>query len=744
MRKLSGLGISLCFGCVLLPIAALGNDAVNHEAKIDALIEKMTLAEKLGQLTLYSSKWGNTGPLEGDGYVDEVRNGECGSLLTVPAVRFARPLQKLAIEETRLGIPLMFGYDVIHGYETIFPIPLAETSSWDLDLIEHSSRVAAEEAAASGINWVYAPMVDVSRDPRWGRVAEGSGEDVYLTSQVAKAKVRGFQGGDLAGNNTVAACVKHFAAYGAAQGGRDYHTVDVSERVLRETYLPPFKAAIDAGAKSIMTSFNEVDGVPATGSSMLLEKILRNEWGFDGVVVTDYTSINEMVAHGAAHDDKQAAQMAIEAGVDLDMVGASFINYLPDLIKEGAVSEEMIDDSVRRVLQLKFELGLFDDPYRYLDEAREKATLRKPGHLEASYQMALKSMVLLKNDAKRLPLKESLNIALVGPLADAKLDLLGTWKARGQAEHTASIKDAFDQRLGEGTYVYATGCSAESDSLAGIAEAVRMVQRCDVVVLALGEPSWMSGEAASRSNLDLPGSQKALVNAIAATGRPVVLVLLNGRPLTIAQEVAQVDAVLEAWHPGSMGAKAVVDTLFGDSNPSGKLPMSFPRNLGQVPIFYDQKNTGRPYIEGKTHAKYSSKYLDVSNSPLFPFGFGLSYTTFEMSNMKLDRKQMKPGGSVGVSVQVMNTGEYDGEEVVQLYIRDRVASVTRPVKQLKGFKKVQVKQGELLEVKFTLTEEDLAFLRRDMSWGVEPGWFDVFVGANSRDTLQAEFELLAD
>jgi beta-glucosidase len=707
-----------------------------HADWVGDLLARMSLEEKIGQLTLYSSKWETTGPVEGKSYVDEVRSGQCGNIFNVPKAEYARKLQQMAVEETRLGIPLLFGYDVIHGYKTIFPIPLGLASSWDMDAVEQSARIAAVEASASGINWTFAPMVDIARDPRWGRIAEGAGEDTFLACEVAKANVRGFQGDTLASADTLAACVKHFAAYGAAQAGRDYHTVDMSERELRNTYLPPFKAALDAGCASVMTAFNELDGVPCTGNEFLLQTILRDEWEFDGLVVTDYTSIPEMVEHGSAVDEADAAAEALKAGVDLDMMGSVYLENLAQLLDEGRVTLEQIDEGVLHVLRLKEKLGLFDDPYRYIDEKKEARLHYADAHLQSSREIAGKSMVLLKNESGLLPLEPGKRIAVIGPLADTQRDLLGTWRGRGDWEMATSILDAF----GSNKVLYAEGCGVVSNDVSGFSEAVAVAEQSDVVVMVLGEAAWQSGEAASRTDIGLPGVQTELLNAVKETGKPIVLVLLNGRPLAIEEEVTLSDAVLEAWHPGTEGGKAVVAVLRGETNPSGKLPVSFPRSLGQVPIHYNMKNTGRP-ITTENPIKFQSKYLDSPNDPLFPFGFGLSYSEFKYSEITLDKTVLKAGEVLTASVTISNVGDVAGEEVVQLYIRDLVGSVTRPVKELKGFRKIHLEPGESKSIEFAVGENELAFLRRDMTWGTEPGGFEVFVGTNSRDVQAVPFLL---
>lgn len=709
-----------------------------HADRIDELMHKMTVEEKIGQLNLLSCSFVRTGPQAGNNYYDEIRAGVCGSLLNVQEAEIVQDYQRMAVEETRLGIPLLIGRDVIHGFRTTFPVSLGLASCWDLGEIERAMRISAVEATASGINWTYAPMVDISRDPRWGRIAESGGEDSFLTSQIAKAAVRGFQGGDLARDDTLAACMKHFAAYGAAQAGRDYHTVDLSERVLRDTYLPSFKAAVDAGCATVMTAFNEVDGVPCTANELLLKKILREEWNFDGMVVTDYSSMSEMVIHGSAVDVKDAACQSMNAGVDMDMMGFAYIRYLKELVEEGAVTMEQIDRSVRHVLELKEKLGLFDDPYRYGSSELEKQTHFAPQHLRAAYEIAGKSMVLLKNKGSVLPLKRGQRIAVIGELAKAKRDLLGCWQGYGDAQRPVPILNAIEAQTP--AVVYAKGCAVDDEDCSGFAEAVQAAKESDVVVLVLGETAGQSGEGHCRTEIGLPGVQSDLLRMVAETGKPVVLVLMNGRPLAVEGEVERADAVLEAWHPGVEGGKAVASILFGDMNPSGKLPATFPRRLGQVPIYYNMKNTGRPIVPGRIR-NCESKYLDCANDPLFPFGFGLSYTTFDYSAITLDRPALNPGETITASVTVTNSGRVAGDEVVQLYIRDLFGSVTRPVKELKGFRKINLQPGESRTVEFIIGDEELTFLRRDMTRGTEPGDFNLFIGTNSRDVQTASFTL---
>lgn len=704
---------------------------------IAELMAKMSLNDKIGQLTLLTSDWEATGPTMRDSYKQDIASGKVGSIFNAYTARYTRELQKLAVEGTRLKIPLLFGYDVIHGHRTIFPVSLGEAASWDLAAIEKSARVSAQEASAEGITWTFSPMVDIARDARWGRMSEGAGEDVYLGSKIAKARVRGYQGDDLAATDTILATAKHFAAYGAAQAGRDYHTVDISDRTLRDVYLPPFKAAVDAGVATFMTSFNELDGIPASGSKYLLTDILRDQWGFDGFVVTDYTSINEMVPHGYAKDLKQAGEQSINAGVDMDMQGAVYMDHLAKSVAEGKVSEATIDRAVKRILEMKYRLGLFQDPYRYSDEAREKATIYRPDFLEAARDVARKSMVLLKNRDGALPLAASArSIAVIGPLGDSKTDMIGSWSAAGDRNtRPVTVLDGIKARAGTGVTVgYAKGASYEFASAGktdGFAEAVALARKSEVVIAVMGEKWDMTGEAASRTSLDLPGNQQALLEQLVATGKPVVLVLLSGRPNSVGWADQNVAAILEAWYPGTMGGHAVADVLFGDYNPSGKLPVTFPRNVGQVPIHYDMKNTGRPIELGAKDAKYVSRYLDVPNSPLYRFGYGLSYTSFSYSPVTLSAPSMGAGGSITATATITNTGKRAGEEVVQLYVRDIVGSVTRPVQELKGFEKIALAPGEKRTVSFTLHPADLAFTRADMTRGWEPGDYQLWIAPSS-------------
>jgi beta-glucosidase len=742
MRKL----LLLVFAAILVLPACRRQSGNPQESiwdqKADSVLKLMTLEEKIGQMVLYTSDWDVTGPTLRQGYLEDIRKGHCGNIFNAHTAAYTRKLQQIAVEESRLGIPLLFGYDVIHGHKTIFPISLGESASWDLEAIEKSARVSAIEAAASGINWTFAPMVDISVDPRWGRVSEGAGEDSFLGSRIAEARVRGFQGrgNDLSDTLTVLACVKHFAAYGAPQGGRDYNTVDMSERVFLDTYLPPYKAAIDAGAMSVMTSFNEYDGVPATGSKYLLTELLREKLGFKGLVVTDYTSINEMVHHGVAKDDAEAGLLSINAGVDMDMQGEVYFKYLKKQVEEGLVKESQIDDAVRRILKIKFKLGLFDDPYRYCNEEREKRLVYAPEHLEAALDVAKKSMVLLKNDNQALPLKKGEKIAVIGELATSTRDLLGSWKAAGDWSFMRPVLDEIKAYNGENNVMYAEGCKKTGDDRSGFAKALGISLFADKIVMVIGEDWEWTGEAASRTSIKIPGVQTELLEKLSKLNKPVIVVLMNGRPLDLTRENELADAMLEAWYPGTMGGKAVTQVLFGEYNPSGKLTMSFPMNVGQVPLYYYAKNTGRPiYLPND---KYKSKYIDSPNDPLFPFGFGLSYTSFVYSDIKLSSNELTTNGSIKATVAVTNNGAYDGEEVVQCYIRDLVGSVTRPVKELKGFEKISLKAGESKTVHFEITPEMLSFHRQDMTYGTEPGNFQLFIGGNSRDVKMIPFKLL--
>lgn len=732
------LTLSACTSRQPSQITSTSADNSKRERFIDSLMKLMTVEEKIGQMTLFTSDWDVTGPTMKSNYKEDIRSGKVGNIFNAYTVKYNRELQRIAVEETRMHIPLIFGYDVIHGHRTIFPIPLGESCSWDLEAMERSARIAAIEASAEGINWTFAPMVDIARDPRWGRITEGAGEDTYLGVQIAKARVRGFQGQNLADTNTIVACAKHYAAYGAAQAGRDYNTVDMGQQTLRDIYLPPFKACVDAGVGTFMTSFNEINGVPSTGSPFLLRHVLHDEWNFKGFVVTDYTGINEMVPHGFAEDEKQAGEEAVNAGVDMDMQGAVYYHYLKKSLEEGKVKQEDIDEAVRRILRIKYDLGLFADPYRYLSESREATYLMTQANLDAARDAARKSCVLLKNENNVLPLKNETAIALIGPLANSKTDMIGSWSAGGDGTKAISLLEGIQARPGT-KMVYAKGCNINDDTTKYFAQAIAAAKSAQVVVMVLGENRDMSGEAASRSDITLPGVQQQLFDEIVKTGKPVVVVLMNGRPLAIPDIDAKASAILEAWFGGTMAGHAVADVLYGDYNPSGKLTATFPRSVGQIPLYYNAKNTGRPF---DANNKYTSKYLDIPNTPLYPFGYGLSYTTFEYSDLKLDKPVFNFSDSLKVSVTLKNTGARDGEEIVQLYTHDLVGSVTRPVRELKGFQKIALKAGEIKTVTFTLRADDLAFTNSQLVYQAEPGKFEVFAGPNSASGLKAEFELV--
>ena len=724
---------------LVLAVSCVGpaRKEVRSSDRVESLLSKMTLDEKVGQLVLFTSDWSVTGPSMRQGYIDDIRAGRCGNIFNAYTAEYTRKLQEIAVNETRLGIPLLFGYDVIHGFRTVFPINLGISASWDIDAVEESARIAAREAAAAGLHWTFSPMCDICVEPRWGRVSEGAGEDPLLGSRIAAAMTRGYQGGDLSDPSTVLACIKHYAAYGAPQAGRDYNTVDMSERWLREFYLPPYKAAVDAGALSVMASFNELDGVPATANHHLMQEILRDEWGFQGFVVTDYTGINEMVCHGYAADEADAGRLAINAGIDMDMQSAAFFNYLKEQVESGAVSRKTLDRAVRRVLNVKEALGLFDDPFRYCSEEREASETLTGENKAFARKLASESMVLLKNDGV-LPLVKGEKVAVIGSLAASRDDLLGTWRAAGEVDKVpASILDAIREYNGAANVVYAEGCKEQGDDRSGFAAALAAAKRAKKVVLVIGENCHWSGEAASRSDIRIPGVQSELLEKIAATGKPVAVVLLNGRPLDLSAESETAGAILEAWYPGTMGGYAAADVLYGEYNPSGKLSITFPRNLGQVPVYHYAKNTGRPYVHPE--AKYESRYLDVPNEPLYAFGHGLSYTSFDYSDITLSAPSFAGDGSLTASVTVTNTGAVAGTETVQLYIRDLVGSVTRPVKQLKDFARVTLGPGASETVTFTIGKETLSFWRQDMTFGPEAGDFKLFIGGASDAVKEAEF-----
>ena len=716
------------------------------ENKVEALLQKMTIEEKLGQMNQLS-------PWDFEELAARVRKGEVGSILNVVNPEEINKIQKIAVEESRLGIPILVSRDVIHGYKTIFPIPLGQAATFNPQIAEDGARVAAIEASADGIRWTFAPMIDISRDPRWGRIAESCGEDPYLSSVMGAAMIKGYQGDSLNDPTAIAACAKHFVAYGAAEGGKDYNSTFIPERVLRNVYLPPFKAAVEAGCATFMTSFNDNDGVPSTANKFVLKDVLRDEWKYDGMVVTDWASAAEMINHGFCTDGKDAAEKSVNAGVDMEMVSETFIKNLKQSVEEKKVSMETIDNAVRNILRLKFRLGLFENPYIVTPQSVKYAE----AHLQAAKTAAEQSVILLKNDAQTLPLTDKVKtVAVVGPMADAPYEQMGTWVFDGEKEHTQTPLKAIKEMYGDKVNViFEQGLAYSRDkNVAGIAKAVNAARRADVVVCFVGEESILSGEAHSLANLDLQGAQSQLIKSLAATGKPVVTVVMAGRQLTIFDEVEASDAVLYSFHPGTMGGPAIADILFGKVNPSGKTPVTFPRMTGQAPIYYAHNNTGRPAnptemlideipVEaGQTSVGCRSFYLDAGNSPLFPFGYGLSYTNFEYSDLKLASDKLTVDGEVNVSVNLKNVGKYDGTEVVQLYVQDKVGSVTRPVKELKAFQRVELKAGESKTVTFTLPVSDLAFWRYDMTYGVEPGDFKLWVGTNSAEGLSADFTVI--
>jgi len=692
----------------------------------------------------YNGDWEATGPITKDGdKQNQIRKGMLGSMLNVTGVEHTRQLQEIAME-SRLKIPLLFGQDIIHGYRTIFPIPLAEASSWDTAAIKLSARIAATEAAAAGVHWTFAPMVDIARDPRWGRVMEGAGEDPYLGSVIAAARVRGFQGKGLGNTDAVMACAKHFAAYGAAIGGRDYNSVDMSERTLWEIYLPPFKAAADAGAATFMNSFNDLNGIPATGNKYLQRDILKGKWNFKGFVVSDWGSVGEMINHGYAKDNYEAALEAVTAGSDMDMESRSYINNLSKLVKEGKVKMGLIDDAVRRILRKKFEMGLFEDPYKFCNKEREQQQWNNAENLKAEKMVAEKSIVLLKNESHLLPLsKQTKTIALIGPFIKAVRDNLGFWSYQWPDDSVRIVTQwqGIENKLGSNAkLLYAKGCGIDDSSQSGFAEAIEIAKQSDVVIMSVGEASDWSGEAKSRSNLHLPGMQEELVKAIHATGKPVVVLINAGRPLIFNWTADHVPAILYTWWLGTEAGDAIADVLFGEYNPSGKLPMSFPRTEGQIPIYYSHYKTGRPATSDSDRF-YRSAYIDLSIYPKFPFGFGLSYTNFDYSNIVLSSSILKANQPVKATVTVSNNGNYDGEETVQLYTQDLVGSVVRPVKELKGFQKIYLKKGESKQVRFTIDVNKLRFYNGELKYIYEPGDFKLFIGGNSQNVKEASFQL---
>ncbi len=756
----------LFFVAAILLFAGCGNptsqpDNSEMDTFISDLMGKMTVQEKIGQLNLVTPGGGVlTGSVVSIDVESKIKEGKVGGIFGVYGPEKTRQAQKLAVEKSRLGIPMLFGSDVIHGYKTTFPLPLGLASTWDMNLIEETAKVAAKEATADGIFWNFSPMVDVSRDPRWGRISEGSGEDPFLGSEIAKAMVKGYQQDDLSSNTTMMSTVKHFALYGAPEAGRDYNTVDMSHLRMFNDYFPPYKAAVDAGVGSVMSSFNDVDGVPASGNKWLLTDVLRNKWGFDGFVVSDYTSVNEMIAHGMG-DLQAVSALALKAGLDMDMVGEGFLTTLEKSLEEGKVSEQDIDKACRRILEAKYKLGLFDDPYRYFDDARPAQDILTAENRALAREAAAKSMVLLKNSTQTLPLTKNGTIALVGPLVDSRSNMPGTWSPTGDFNNAVTILEGFKNVVGDqANILYAKGANisddpefAEKINVFGqkifiderspeqmLREAVAVSKKADVIVAVVGEASEMTGESSSRSDISMPDPQKKLLAELANTGKPLVVVNLSGRPMTIADEVDLADAFLQVWHAGVETGNALADVVFGDYNPAGKLTATFPRNVGQIPIYYSIRNTGRPQ-GSDTFAKFKSNYLDVPNTPLFSFGYGLSYTSFEYKNLSLNKSTMTANDEITVSVEVSNTGDFDGEEVVQLYVRDLVATVTPPLRLLKGFEKVFIKKGETKKVEFKLGTDDLAFYHPDLSFYAEPGEFSVFVGGDSNAVLSANFNL---
>lgn len=726
---------------------------------ITNLMSKMTLDEKIGQLNLPAVGFDVTGPILSEGVDEKIEKGLVGGVFNTYTPQAVRKLQELAITKSRLKIPLLFGYDVIHGHKTIFPIPLGLSASWDMDLIEKSARIAAREASADGLNWTFSPMVDIARDPRWGRIAESSGEDPYLGSLIGAAMVKGYQTNSLSNKDAILACIKHFALYGAAEAGRDYNATDMSLIKMYNEYLPPYKAAVDAGAGSVMASFNDINGTPATANKWLLTDVLRNQWNFKGFVVSDYTGVNELVPHGLG-DLKTVSAKALAAGTDMDMVGEGFLTTLKQSLQEKKISQAVIDLACRRILEAKYKLGLFADPYKYVDEERAKTEILSQQNRFDAKNIAEASMVLLKNNNQLLPLKKNAKIALIGPLADNKRDMIGNWSAAGDWKKSISVIEGLKNAAPDLDITYAKGANLVDDQAILkqinangadivaeekspeklISDAVNAANKSDIAVVVLGESALMGGEATSRTNLDLLPNQKALLKALTATGKPIVLVLMNSRPLTLEWEDANVPAILETWFSGTEAGNAIADVLVGNYNPSGKLTSTFPRSVGQIPLYYNHKNTGRPY-DGVSNEKFKSRYIDSSNDPLYPFGYGLSYTSFQYSPVKLNKASLKAGQTIQATVDVQNTGNFDGQEVIQLYIQDIYGSITRPVKELKGFQKIALKKGETKHVTFTITEDMLKFFNADLKFAAEPGDFNVFIGTNSRDVSAAQFSL---
>ncbi|WP_200976323.1 beta-glucosidase BglX [Echinicola sp. 20G] len=726
--------------------------------KADSVLALMTLEEKIGQLNLPAAGDFTTGQASSSNIAEKIKAGKVGGLFNIKTAAKIKDVQRVAVEESRLGIPLLFGMDVIHGYETIFPIPLGLSCSWDMNLVKQSAQIAAKEASADGINWTFSPMTDIARDPRWGRVSEGSGEDPYLGAQIAKAMVHGYQGDDLSQNNTIMACVKHFALYGAPEAGRDYNTVDMSRQRMYNEYFLPYKAAVEAGVGTVMTSFNEVEGIPASANKWLMTDVLREQWGFDGFVVTDYTAINEMIAHGIG-DLKTVSALALKAGVEMDMVGEGFLTTLKTSLEEGTISEKQIDNACRLILIAKFKLGLFDDPYKYCDLERSENEIFTSENRSIARKIAAQSFVLLKNEGNVLPLKKEGTIALVGPMADNAENMTGTWSVAGRFKESISLMQGIKNAVGNNVnIVHARGANIVADSLLEsrvsvfgkptyrdprseeelIQEALAASKNADVIVAAMGESAEMSGESSSRSTIELPANQRRLLKELAKTGKPIVMVLFTGRPLAIQWENEHIPSILNVWFGGSEAGDAIADVLFGKVNPSGKLTATFPQNTGQIPIYYNHKNTGRPLPEGQWFQKFRSNYLDVPNEPLYPFGYGLSYTSFEYGDITLNQNELSGNQTLTASIALTNSGQYEGAEVVQLYVRDMVGSITRPVKELKGFQKVNLKAGETTEITFELTKEDLKFYNHSLDFVFEPGEFEIMIGTNSQELSKSK------
>lgn len=763
MKRINSL---LLLTALLTGGSAIGQQkaAVSKDPKMDAfvneLLSKMTVEEKIGQLNLPAVGFDVTGPILSEGVDEKIDQGLVGGVFNTFTPQAVRKLQQRAVTNSRLKIPLLFGYDVVHGHKTIFPIPLALSTSWDMDLIEKSARIAAREASADGLNWTFSPMVDISRDPRWGRMSEGSGEDPYLGGLIGAAMVKGYQTNSLANRDAILACVKHFALYGAAEAGRDYNTTDMSPIRMYNEYLPPYKAAIDAGAETVMVSFNDINGVPATANHWLLTDLLRNQWGFKGFVVSDYTGVSELVAHGLG-DLQTVSARSVSAGTDMDMVSEGFLKTLKQSLDEKKISIDVIDLACRRILEMKYRMGLFADPFKYVDEKRAETEILSAANRNDARKIAAASMVLLKNENQLLPLRKNAKIALIGPLADNQRDMIGNWSAAGDWKKAVSVMAGLKNVAPDLKIVYAKGAnlvddphilkqinangaeihadSKSPDEL--ISEAVKAAKEAEIAVVVLGESAIMGGEATSRTNLDLLPNQQKLLKALKETGKPIVLVLMNSRPLTLTWEDENIPSILETWFAGTEAGNAIADVLVGNYNPAGKLTATFPRNMGQIPIYYNHKSTGRPY-NGVSNEKFVSRYIDSSNDPLYPFGYGLSYTTFSISPVKMNRTDLKKGQILEAEVEVKNTGKYDGQEVVQLYIQDIYGSVTRPVKELKGFQKIFLKKGESKKVTFKINEEMLRFYNSELKHLAEPGDFNVFIGTNSRDVSQAKFKLL--